>query len=268
MARGSKRQDLDAADLDRLATALVETIRGDGSLPLSKLAAHGVPKAARQGVLERCAREGLEVGARLVRVPLQDQLRAHLRDGASLSMRALPSAVRGATKKEATETALALVRSGEATLVLRGTEVTFMPATARVIEGAEMMALDTALSSMIKTIKAARKAKACLLASDIQEALARLRPMARAISLESVLEQARKLALDTGLTFVPTLVGALGGEAAKGAVHELLATAARRGLVELRPESGLGRLSEEELALCIPGPQGSRLSWARTLEAR
>lgn len=68
-----------------------------------------------------------------------------------------------------------------------------------------------------------------------------------------------------GLSFVPRIVRALAPEWDLQAAHALLLEACRRGLVELRPESGLGRLSEEELRACPPGPQGTRLSWARRL---
>lgn len=39
----------------------------------------------------------------------------------------------------------------------------------------------------------------------------------------------------------------------------------KEGVIELRPESGLGRLSQAELDLCPPGPHGTRLSWVRFL---
>jgi hypothetical protein len=67
----------------------------------------------------------------------------------------------------------------------------------------------------------------------------------------------------TGLSFVPAVVRRLNRAMAVSAAHDLLLTAARREVIELRPEGGLGRLSSEELALCPPGPAGTRLSWAR-----
>jgi hypothetical protein len=64
-----------------------------------------------------------------------------------------------------------------------------------------------------------------------------------------------------GLAFVPRVVRVLGPDIS--GAHALLLQAANRGEIELRPESGLGRLTPEELSLCLPGPQGSRLSWIR-----
>jgi hypothetical protein len=65
-----------------------------------------------------------------------------------------------------------------------------------------------------------------------------------------------------GMAFVPDVVRACGGGDVRAA-HQALMQAARRGEIELRPESGLSRLSREELALCLHGPQGSVLSWIR-----
>jgi len=75
----------------------------------------------------------------------------------------------------------------------------------------------------------------------------------------------RQMADASGLAFVPAVVAALGA----GAADALLA-AARAGLVELRPESGLGRLTAAELAACPTMPDyftGGRLplSWARAI---
>lgn len=66
-----------------------------------------------------------------------------------------------------------------------------------------------------------------------------------------------------GMSFVPAVVQRLSAAMPVAEALELLLRAARRELIELRPEGGLGRLSEEELSLCPPGPAGTRLSWAR-----
>jgi DNA-binding transcriptional regulator YiaG len=49
--------------------------------------------------------------------------------------------------------------------------------------------------------------------------------------------------------------------------HAALIEAARRGQLELRPESGMDRLSKADAALCLPGPQGSVLSVLRVVGA-
>jgi hypothetical protein len=67
----------------------------------------------------------------------------------------------------------------------------------------------------------------------------------------------------TGLSFVPAIVQHLSPPMTVSVAHDALLSAARCELIELRPEGGLARLSAEELALCPPGPLGTRLSWAR-----
>lgn len=67
----------------------------------------------------------------------------------------------------------------------------------------------------------------------------------------------------SGMSFVPAIVRQLSAAMTAPEALDLLLQAARRELIELRPEGGLGRLSHEELALCPPGPAGTRLSWAR-----
>lgn len=72
---------------------------------------------------------------------------------------------------------------------------------------------------------------------------------------------------ETGLCSVPAVVVALVRLYMPSATFQALLQAHAEGKVELRPESGLGRLSPTELALCIPGPQETRLSWLRLLES-
>lgn len=81
------------------------------------------------------------------------------------------------------------------------------------------------------------------------------------VTLMSALDAARDTR--SGMSFVPAIVHQLSAAMPVSEALDLLMRAARRELIELRPEGGLGRLSEEELALCPPGPAGTRLSWAR-----
>jgi len=65
-----------------------------------------------------------------------------------------------------------------------------------------------------------------------------------------------------GLAFVPeVLAGATDATRAKAS----LIRAARMGLIELRPDAGLGRYTQAELDAAPDGPQGSKLMWARLL---
>jgi hypothetical protein len=111
-----------------------------------------------------------------------------------------------------------------------------------------------------------------LLASDIEHLLSAATRMleAEAPSVDPAVALGHVLAAvdaardaRTGLSFVPVIIRRLSQVMALPVAHDVLLSAARRELIELRPEGGLGRLSEEELSLCPPGPAGTRLSWAR-----
>jgi hypothetical protein len=91
-------------------------------------------------------------------------------------------------------------------------------------------------------------------------------PQARAVTrglAGAALRLIRRLANGrTGLAFVPAVVRELGGPSV---AHPVLEQLARDERIELRPESGLARLNAEDLAACVPGPQRTRLSWARLI---
>lgn len=98
-------------------------------------------------------------------------------------------------------------------------------------------------------------------APDAPAASAEVNPLA---ALLAALDAVRDVG--SGMSFVPAVVRRLSAAMPVSEALELLMRAARRELIELRPEGGLGRLSGEELALCPPGPAGTRLSWARRSE--
>lgn len=50
-------------------------------------------------------------------------------------------------------------------------------------------------------------------------------------------------------------------------IRRMMREASERGLVELRLEGGLGRLTPEERGLTVPGPQDTILSWVRPMHA-
>lgn len=254
---------------DSAVDAVEAAVRRDGAIARSAL---GVPKAQAPAAVAALEARGLEATKRHVRVPVREQLAARLADAGLVALRGIEHAVAGATKKEATVAADALVAEGRAVRVVRSKEIVLAQRDAAALGDAELDALDRAIASLGAALKLARKTGASLLAADVAKALAPCTPApaaappARApaeVDLASLVERHRE---STGLTFVPKIVRALGGASAREAVHDALLRGAREGRYELRPESGMGRLSEEDLGLCIPGPQGSRLSWVRRIE--
>jgi hypothetical protein len=87
------------------------------------------------------------------------------------------------------------------------------------------------------------------------------------ISLALVVAEIGRHTLATGLCFVPDLVLTLLGQGTLPQVHAALGAGVRAQAIALSPESGPGRLSPREAALCPEGFKGARLCWARSCAA-
>jgi hypothetical protein len=267
-----------AIDWDELLRRARQELEQTAAIRVSTLA----PAAARAELAQRLASEGFEVTKSLVRIPLKRQLASALADGAAIAVSTAHAHVEGATRAEVRKTIAELTRAGEARLVLRGKVVTLVSASARVVSPGALLHLQRTLANLAKQVGTVLKAKqpTSLLVSDVTAFLQELQPGlsveagAPKNELESkapgdVLERvfsAVDAALDEriGLSFVPRIVQLLQSElGGVDAVRSALAGAAELGLLELRPEGGMNRLSPAELELCLPGPQGTRLSWAR-----
>jgi hypothetical protein len=255
-----------------LATA-VATLDRDKAMACSSLG----PPSVRDQLVDSLRKRGYEVSAKYVRVPIAEQLLETLRDGRFIALKTIGAHVRGATATEARKAAMHLVENGGALLALRTSSETLVPSTADVVRGKDLEAAAGRASSLAKYLqKAVRKKCTSVLRSDAGELLERVldeRPLGslkkadRASALPRVMtavDMARDPTL--GLSFVPRIVALLAPDLDRDAAKLALLEAASRGLLELRPEGGLGRLSEAELFSCPEGPQGTRLSWARRTE--
>jgi hypothetical protein len=282
-SKKKEKVELSPEDIARLVGRVVEETEREGNALLSKLASLGVDKHAKAAVLDALAKETrVELTKRAVRLPVRAQLVARLDAGAALAMKTIGTAAAGATKKEITDAIDELVDAGDARFIVRGAELAVVGRSVAALDDAALDRVDRALTELSKTIKLARKKKATLLEADVATALAPLvRTPVKAAKTNGATTQATsdgsKPSLDdvlvsverhreatSGLTFVPTLVRALGHD--RDAVHAALLRAANAGMLELRPESGMGRLSAEDQMLCLPGPRGSRLSWVRRID--
>lgn len=273
-------------DVDELVARARAALEREGALKTTGIG----PASVRAAVIERLRVEGFEVAGAKVRIPIKKQILQALAHGAGVELKAIGAHVVGATKAEVTRCAERLVSRGEAHRVLRGKAVILFADGAAVLDGQELRSLERELGALKKALSDALKAKTPtrLLRTDVEETLARALSAIRSASavvaaaprgaeggtggvdseeatrFGEVL-RAVKATHDTqmGLSFVPRVIELLrprlGDEGAKAALLE----AAARGLLELRPEGGMNRLSVEELASCLPGPQGTRLSWAR-----
>ena len=263
------QQEPDVAQ--RVAQALAQ-VEAEGSM---KLAALG-PAAVRGLVAAELGKLGLEVTKSAVRKPLAEQLKQAFADGAFIPLKRVGAHVAGGSLPEAKQAALGLVASGVAHLVLRGQEEVLVPASAGVLSRKELLELDAFAKSIAKVARA--KNGATLLRADIAEVVARALPPTGSVSeraerkpvdtvISSVLSAVEATRdAQTGLSFVPSIVARLRPGLTSDAARDALLKAASGGFLELRPEGGINRLSAEELTLCPPGPQGTRLSWARRTE--
>jgi hypothetical protein len=169
-----------------------------------------------------------------------------------------------------------LARTGRIRRLVRGkAEAITGPATP-VLDREEMLALGQLAGSVQKALRG-KPMPRTLLREDVRELLMDLvQPCAAAAeaqqppSLEPLVakletEARRLMKPDLGLCFVPDLVLACLPQHGLARIHEALARLVREQRMELRPESGVHRLSRLELALCPAGFQATRLSWARPI---
>lgn len=234
-----------------------------------------IPKPARLEVLELLRAEGLEVTKTQVRRPIHDQVVHLLATGAFVPLTALRTHIKGASTSEAKKAALELVAAGKARIVLRGGREYVVPPASPVIARERFAVLIKAVDASLKVMRAAAKKRngATVLREDlralIDPLLLELAAGPRDRMMASVADIARKLADPAvGLAFVPRVVGALAEGSDKESAKNTVMAAARKGEIELRPESGLGRLTDEERDLCVASSDGTLLSWIRVPEAR
>ena len=276
----SKRQKAAAAvDLDALVRSAKERIDSDGSVKISSLG----PKSARANVADALRKGGLEVTKTTVRMPLGKQLIDAVERTRHVPLKSIAAFVSGAAAAEARKVAERLVSEGRLVKVIRGSAEVLVSRTEPVCSREEIASLRKTLDALGKALgKVSKERYATLLCRDVLDQLEEMLPAARQTTRTGPAEDGRRgdalskvfAAMDAtrdeamGLSFVPRVLERLELELGADVARASLLDAAARGLVELRPEGGLNRLTREELEMCLPGPQGTRLSWARRVEGR
>jgi hypothetical protein len=252
-----------------IVTELVAAVEREGAVPRAAVTKRA-PRKQLLVIFDALVGAGLELGAKFVRRPLDAQLQERL-VGPPVPLRGLDKVVRGGTAGEVTEAAASLVERGRAQLVARGKDLLLARKDAPILDARARQRLKGVVKELGASLALADKKGVGVLRADVVEAFKPFfdAPPAAPITagtigdVASLVEAHRE---GSGLTFVPTLVRLLGGAPARDALHAELLRGARAGRFELRPESGMGRLSVEDASFCIPGPQGSRLSWVRRIE--
>jgi hypothetical protein len=251
-------------------------------------------KSLKGWLLQRLEAEGYERSGAWLRRPAHEQILAALSRAESTTVAELQRLVQGVPRPELARLLVELEQRGEVRRVQRGASSAFSSASTAVLSLESLRTLSSVVSRLGKALAVAtRKRGTTLLESDVAAALAEAgsvlgsdapvrasaalpeRELAPSASLASKASQPSRTSvlaaldatrdLQTGLSFVPRLVQRLLSDVSLAVAHEMLLGAARDELIELRPEGGLGRLTQEELGLCPPGPGGTRLSWARPL---
>ena len=266
---------------DTTVSSIVAEVRGQRGVARRKL-----PKVAPslRAALDAALRAaGLEVTPSVVRVPARAQLLALLAGGAAVEEKGLVRQLACVTAGEAKALVASLVREGAARRVERpsGTALSLPSERAVGAEGAARLAADLegALKWVRRAARTAGPGRLELLESDVTALLERLgaalssegplpAPSRAAGSPSTLLDRLAHAAIQLaaqhgGLAPLPTLVRAL--DAPTASVHAALLEGHARGLFELQPESSMGRLGAEDLALCLAGPEGTHLSWVRPL---
>ena len=284
---GKKGELLDHAS-GGMIDAAERAVREKGVLVRARLPGWKGLSAAGQGELVGgLLARGLEVGDKgALRVPLGQQVLALARGGGRVPLAVARRRLAGGAAKDKDAAVAAACATGDLHLVVR-TKVETLVGGGEAVLAAEdvdtLVKAHAALGAVLKLVgkKGAAKAplgrvKRTLLVEDVAALvapLARLAPVGQGAQLVSVdaaiatvLEHIRMLEEPPiSLVWVPDLVKSLAVEMGAREVVQALLSARSRALVELRPESGVGRLSQEDAALCPPGPDGVPLSHVRSL---
>ena len=255
-------------DLDAVLPALRAALEREKALNAPALTKAGVPRAQQAAAFSRLEADGFERTPKAVRVPLRKQLLEALDERTQIALSQLGKAVRGATAKEVKTVAATLVSEGRAKTVLRGKIEILAHASAATLSREQLAALARACKLLAALAARAVRRDATVLQDDVREQLLEFVQPRKAPSLvdAAVAELGRHVRESVGLSFVPDTVRALSAHR-PSEVQAAILEAARSGRIELQPDSGLDRLSQEELQLCPPGPRGTRLSWARLFGA-
>lgn len=220
---------------------------------------------------------GHEVGS-TIRRPLEMQILA-LAETGFVPAKGLPRRVAGATARELRETMSRLVARGALVQVVRQAGPGWSLPSAELASEQELrewaLAV-TALQKLLRKAKPGKKTALRVLRDDLCAPLSALlieastsEPPSQAVPAPAPSPAREALAREIERRVrgasrplrVPDLIRSLGVPVEEG--QRALLDGASRGLFQLEPESGMGRLSREEAYLCPPGPMGTRLSWVR-----
>lgn len=272
MARASStpRTSVDSATLD----SIVERVRREGALKPASLGLGKLSRTAEAELVEGLARAGIEHTGKALRVPVREQVLALL-DGSGddgVAAAALARGLKGA--RSAAEVALVLRElsdEGRIAPLVAGRSVRWARRGESILaesELDELAALAKLLAEFAKKTKAPKgKPRPTLSRATLEDAgnrLHRLVSPTSSQSLRSALLDALSSAPSTGgLVRVPEVVRGLEATRPRPELLAELEALAREGLLELRPEAAIGRMTEADRSACPRALDGTPLSYAK-----
>ncbi|MEP7123066.1 MAG: hypothetical protein ABJE95_19215 [Byssovorax sp.] len=249
-----------------------QKIRAAVALPLArivKLCPADLDPDARARLIADLPTRGLERTAKLVRIPLAEQLRGLLAQGERIPLKLVPKRLKGATGPEIKAALAAQIKAGAAHVVVRGKNEVLVGGGERIVgrDGlARLATLQKALTELGKKVSAKGGPRAVLV-EDLELLLEGLdgliEPKSSDDSTLALREALARLGrAQHGLVSIPALVRALPGMR-PAAIHAFLISEEKAGNVELRAETSVGTLlSAEDRSLCLDSSSGDLLSYA------
>ena len=239
---------------------------------LTKLCPVDLDPATRARLIAELSTRGIERTAKLVRIPLGEQLRGLLAPGERIPLKLLPKRMKGATGPEVKSALAAQIKAGAAHVVVRGKNEVLVGGGEPVVNREGIVRLGTlqkALTELGKKLSA-KGGPRTVLVEDLELLLEGVSALVEREPREDpalvLRERLQSLArAQHGLVSIPALVrGAPGVNA--DAIHAFLISEEKAGNVELRAETSVGTLlSAEDRALCLQSPSGDLLSYALLL---
>ncbi len=300
----ARRKELIEAVSETLASEAEALVRARGEVNRTGLPGwKDLGPSAREELLAALRRRGLSVPARgkiLVSpkpraraksrapaVPAAEQIRSLVCHGSRLAWSAVAKRIVGVPKKERDAALAEALLRAEAFIVVRTTVHTMVAGQEDVLTHEEIdrcADIQRQLGALLKRVQAPlakkeplSKVKKTLLREDLAAILHDLSTLVRASprrlsdgaardALLRRIEQLEKPPIP--LVWIPDLTKSLSDVMAPEQVKTTLFDARARGLLELRPESGMGRLSAEDANLCPRDSDGVPLSHTLRLSPR
>lgn len=239
---------------------------------LTKLCPVDLDPDTRARLIAELSTRGLERTAKLVRIPLAEQVRGLLAQGERIPLKLLPKQVKGATGPEVKSALGAQIQAGRAHVVVRGKNEVLVGGGEQVVgrDGiARLATLQKALAELGKKVSA-KGGPRTVLVEDLELILDGVsglveRSPRKDATLEIREELQRLGRAQHGLVSIPVLVRSVAGMSA-AEIHAFLISEETAGQLELRAETSVGTLlSAEDRALCLQSPSGDLLSYALLL---